>query len=212
MKNLSRILVLAIVLIFAFTGLAFAADIPATEQATEGDAVIVEAVAPPAPVLPEEQQDPNKANIPPPADLTQLFIAIITLVSIVLTTFVAPWLKSSKNEKQLRKMLDVADTAARAAWDYLKSHSGEERLQYALRVMNQNGYTADMPGVLDALKAAWVNLKIQLNAAGINTDGTDKIPGTILTAELDTTADPQLLADAFARALVNSHDPTKPTP
>lgn len=206
MKKLSRILILAIVLIISLVPFAFAADMP-TGVHMEGEAVIVEATAPPAPQLPAEPITPNTSNIPPPRDMTQLFVAIISLVSVILTTFIAPWLKASRSEKQLINLRERADIAVGAAWDLLKTQPGQERLAYALEVMEKAGYTVDMPGVVDAVKAAWVALKTALANAGINTDGSDRYPSTIQTIELDAASDPQALADAFAKALDTAQTP-----
>lgn len=132
--HLSRLLILVMVLLLCFGGIAFAA-------------------------APEAGQ-------PAPRDLTELFIAIISLASVVLTLFAAPAFKANMDEKRLKKMLEVADTAVGAAWDLLKTQPGQERLQYALNVMRQHGYTANAPMIEDMLKSAWVRLKNDLIGSG----------------------------------------------
>lgn len=162
----SRMIALLLVLVLCLPILAYAADVPASQSMPQAEPQPVPIAMPADPQPVQQPIIPQTSPQPPPRDLTELFIAIISLASVILTVFASPLIKAKVEESKLKKMMEVADTAVGAAWDMLKTQPGQERLQYALKVMRGYGYTANTPMIEDMLKSAWVRLKNELIASG----------------------------------------------
>lgn len=188
----TRLLAVLLVLVLFMAMTAYAVDINPGQPMPQAEPQPVAITVPEAPQLPAQPIIPQTAPQPPPRDLTELFIAIMSLVSIILTVFAAPLIKAKVEESKLKKMLEVADTAVGAAWDMLKTQPGQERLQYALKVMQDYGYTANGSMIEDMLKSAWVRLKNELILSGT---------APIVLTSTDSTADVEAIADELTKRM-----------
>lgn len=83
-------------------------------------------------------------------DLTQIILAIITLIGAVITRYLIPWIKEKTNEKQFEALKILAKVGVYAAEQIFTSDQWKEKKQYVLDLLKQNGYTVDDAAV-DAL-------------------------------------------------------------
>ena len=83
-------------------------------------------------------------------DLTQIILAIITLIGAVITRYLIPWLKEKTTEKQFEALKVLARVGVYAAEQLFSTEQWKEKKQYVLDLLKQNGYTVDDAAV-DAL-------------------------------------------------------------
>ena len=89
-------------------------------------------------------------------DITQIAVALIALLSAVITGFIIPWLKSkiSINNDKLsdnqRALLTLSiETAVKAAEQLFYSEEGEKKKAYVLSILRAQGFDVDS-SALDA--------------------------------------------------------------
>lgn len=91
---------------------------------------------------------------------------VIAIVSIVLkrtfSLYVMPYLES----KNLIEACRVAVAAAEAVFGRYK---GEEKLKYALNMLEEQGWNVDTDLVINNLRAAWQELDLKQIEAGVKT-------------------------------------------
>ena len=83
-------------------------------------------------------------------DLTQIILAVITLIGAIITRYVIPWIKEKTNEKQFEALKVLARVGVYAAEQIFTSEQWKEKKQYVLDFLTKNGYSVDAPAV-DAL-------------------------------------------------------------
>ena len=83
-------------------------------------------------------------------DLTQIILAVITLIGAVITRYLIPWIKEKTNEKQFEALKLLAKVGVYAAEQLFSTEQWKEKKQYVLDFLKQNGYEIDAPAV-DAL-------------------------------------------------------------
>ena len=89
-------------------------------------------------------------------DLTPIVNALITLIGLLLTTFLIPWIKlkvSTEKLEEIRKWTSVGVKAAEMI--YKESGMGEAKKNYVRKVLEGKGYKLDVDTV-DALIEATV--------------------------------------------------------
>ena len=96
-------------------------------------------------------------------DLTPIILGVIAIISIILTTFVAPWLNSKLTAEETAELLRWVDIAVGAAQQLYHNLDGEARLEYALSCLAQQGYDVSEQTVLDAVEAAVLKLHQQID-------------------------------------------------
>ena len=103
-------------------------------------------------------------------DLTQIILAVIALISAVLTGFVVPWLKSKINvengkinETQAALLKLAINTAVKAAEQLFNSDEGQKKKAYVLDILKAQGYEVDQIALDAAIEAAVYNLKEKIN-------------------------------------------------
>lgn len=103
-------------------------------------------------------------------DLTQIILAVIALISAVLTGFVIPWLKSKISvengkvtETQAALLKLAINTAVRAAEQLYNSDEGQKKKAYVLDILKAQGYEVDQLAIDAAIEAAVYNLKEKIN-------------------------------------------------
>ena len=103
-------------------------------------------------------------------DITQIVIALIGLLSTVLTGFAIPWLKSkidinngkvSENQAYMIKL--VINTAVKAAEQLYNSDAGKEKKAYVVNLLKEQGIDVDLPEIDAAIEAAVLELHRQIN-------------------------------------------------
>ena len=94
-------------------------------------------------------------------DLTQIILAIITLISAVLTGFVIPWIKSKLDDRQYGILVSFVKTAVYAAEQIFSTDMWKEKKQYVLDLLVENGYKVDVAAVDALIEATVRELRIE---------------------------------------------------
>lgn len=77
-------------------------------------------------------------------NITPLCEAIITLAILVITTFLAPYLKNKMGDQKYNKMKDWIKIGVQAAeMIFTESGLGQKKKEYVLKFLEQKGYTID---------------------------------------------------------------------
>ena len=97
-------------------------------------------------------------------DLTPIINAVIALIAAIISAFLIPWLKSKTTAEQRKELTAWVKIGVAAAEQlYAGAGRGEEKKQYVLDFLYDQGYDIDTDGVLNAIEAA---VK-QLNTEGL---------------------------------------------
>lgn len=93
-------------------------------------------------------------------DITQIVVAVIGLISLIITSVLVPWLKSKTSSSQWATIEAWVKTAVEAAEViYQGAGRGEEKRDYVLNMIqdlcNKNGIKFDSDLVRMALENAW---------------------------------------------------------
>jgi len=102
-------------------------------------------------------------------DITSILEAIIALATAIITVFLLPWLSARTTAEERKELLGWVDIAVAAAQQLYHQCSGQQRLDYALSVLEERGFDVDDGVVLDAVEAAVLKLHQQLE--GVANDG-----------------------------------------
>lgn len=102
-------------------------------------------------------------------DITSILEAVIALAVAVITVFLLPWLSSKTTAQEREELLGWVDIAVAAAQQLYHQCSGQQRLEYALSVLEEKGFDVDGGAVLDAVEAAV--LKLHRRLGGEASDG-----------------------------------------
>jgi len=102
-------------------------------------------------------------------DLTQIILAIITLIGAVITKYLIPLLKSkllnedSKLSETQRKLIAIAiETAVGAAEQIYNSEEGGKKKAYVKAVLQSQGFDVDTAAIDAAIEDAVLKLHAQL--------------------------------------------------
>ena len=94
-------------------------------------------------------------------DLTQIILAVITLISAVLTGFVIPWIKSKLDDRQYGVFKALVRTGVFAAEQMFASEQWKEKKQYVVDLLLENGYSVDATAVDALIEATVRELRIE---------------------------------------------------
>ena len=95
---------------------------------------------------------------------TAILCAIVMIIGSIAKYFVDKHLKPYLKSHGLIEAAAVAVEAAEAMYGRLH---GDEKLEYAINALREQGYDVDTKQVKDAIYAAWQNLDIKQIDAGI---------------------------------------------
>lgn len=107
-------------------------------------------------------------------DLTQIILAIITLIGAFLTKYLVPLIKKkilsednklSDNQRMLIKL--AIRTAVTAAEQIYKSEEGEKKKAYVLALLRTQGFDVDTSAIDAEIEAAVLELHKQLYGEGV---------------------------------------------
>lgn len=103
-------------------------------------------------------------------DLTQIILAIIALLTAVVTGYVIPLLKSKLNnenskltESQQALLQAAIKTGVFAAEQLYNSDQGQQKKHYVLSLLETQGYAIDSTAIDAAIEAAVKELKIEMS-------------------------------------------------
>ena len=95
-------------------------------------------------------------------DITAILQAIITLITLLLTAFVIPWLRTKIGEAKMAEFLKWVEIGVKAAEQLYDSTMTVEKKQYVLSFLNSKGVTYTAAEVDAAIEAAVIKLHNEL--------------------------------------------------
>ena len=98
-------------------------------------------------------------------DLTQIILAVITLIFGLISRYAIPYAKSKLNRDQMELLRIAVKTAVYAADQLYHSDQGQEKKAYVINLLKEQGYIVDPEKIeptMDALIEAMVKeLKLE---------------------------------------------------
>ena len=94
-------------------------------------------------------------------DLTQIILAVIALLSAIITGFVIPWLKNKLTDHQYDTLAALVRVGVFAAEQLFTSEQWKEKKQYVVDLLQENGYSVDVTAVDALIEATVRELRIE---------------------------------------------------
>ena len=94
-------------------------------------------------------------------DLTQIILAVIALISAVLTGFVIPWLKTKLTDHQYDTLATLVRVGVFAAEQLFTSDMWKEKKEYVVNLLLENGDKVDITAVDALIEATVRELRIE---------------------------------------------------
>lgn len=98
-------------------------------------------------------------------DLTQIILAIITLISGIITGFVIPWIKGKLDDRQYDLLATLVRVGVYAAEQLFTREEWKEKKAYVVDLLAQNGYSIDATAVDALIEATVRELRIEQGQA-----------------------------------------------
>lgn len=95
-------------------------------------------------------------------DLTQIILAIITLIGGILTRYLIPWIKGKLDERKYEIFNGLVRVGVYAAEQMFSSEQGKEKKEYVLELLKQNGYAVDTDSIDALIEATVKELRIEM--------------------------------------------------
>ena len=96
-------------------------------------------------------------------DLTQIILAIITLIGGIITRYLIPWIKGKLSDQQYEALKILVRTGVFAAEQIFSSEEWKEKKDYVVNLLKENGYTVDETSVDALIEATVRELRIAQN-------------------------------------------------
>ena len=93
-------------------------------------------------------------------DVTQVVLALMTLISGVVTTFLVPWLKQRLNAGQRERLAALIRVGVFAAQQLFRSDEGVRKKTYVIQLLEEQGYRIDSEMIDAQIEAELMELKI----------------------------------------------------
>lgn len=94
-------------------------------------------------------------------DLTQVVVAILTLIISMVSAFLVPYLKTKIGAEKLENIRFWVNIAVEAAEQiYTGSGRGKEKKEYVLKFLQSKGFTLNTEEIENIIEAAVLNLKL----------------------------------------------------
>lgn len=105
-------------------------------------------------------------------DLTQIILAIITLIGAIITRYLIPWLKGKLDERQYDVFNGLVKVGVYAAEQIFTSTQWKEKKQYVLDLLKENGYQIDATAVDALIEATVRELRIEQGGPKVTEEQT----------------------------------------
>ena len=105
-------------------------------------------------------------------DITAILQALITLVALLISAFVIPWLRKKIGAEKMSEFLKWVDIAVRAAEQLYDSAMTVEKKQYVLSFLDSKGVKFTAAEVDAAIEAAVIKLHNELISPFLVSDPT----------------------------------------
>lgn len=86
-------------------------------------------------------------------DLTQIILAVITLIFAIISRYAIPYAKSKLDDRKMELLRIAVQTAVYAAEQLYNSDQGQEKKAYVLELLKEQGYIVDMDKIEPTLNA-----------------------------------------------------------
>ena len=94
-------------------------------------------------------------------DLTQIILAIITLIGGIITRYLIPWIKDRLTDHQYEVFNGLVRVGVYAAEQLFTSEQWKEKKQYVVDLLRENGYEVDSTAVDALIEATVRELRIE---------------------------------------------------
>ena len=95
-------------------------------------------------------------------DLTQIILAIITLIGAIISRYLIPWIKGKLDDRQQATFAALVRVGVFAAEQLYKSDQGQEKKNYVLDLLKKNGYEIYSEAVEATIEATVKELRIEM--------------------------------------------------
>jgi hypothetical protein len=96
-------------------------------------------------------------------NLTEIIMAVITLLFGLLMRYLVPSLKNNMDEKQMEMFRVCVKSAVYAAEQLYGSKQGQEKLAYVIKVLDENGYKVNKDKIEDTTRVLIESFVKELN-------------------------------------------------
>lgn len=86
-------------------------------------------------------------------DYTELLQAVITLISVIITTFLIPYIKKKLSNERLEELKKWVSVAVKAAEQLYGSKTGQQKKEFVLSFLMDKGIIFDAAEVATLLEA-----------------------------------------------------------
>ena len=108
-------------------------------------------------------------------DLTPVFQAIISVVSVIALLYLVPFIKKKVNAEKLSQILKWVETLVACADQIYERHEGAEKKQYVIdrltTILADHGLLIDLTVLEDLVEAEVLRLHSELKAMDVIEDG-----------------------------------------
>ena len=94
-------------------------------------------------------------------DLTQIILAVITLIGGIIARYLIPWIKDKLDDRQYTVFATLVRVGVFAAEQLFTSEQWKEKKQYVVDLLLENGYTVDTTAVDALIEATVRELRIE---------------------------------------------------
>ena len=104
-------------------------------------------------------------------DLTQIILAVITVIGGLIARYVIPWIKGKLDERQYEVFNGLVRVGVFAAEQLFNSNEGQAKKQYVINLLKDNGYEINTPAVDALIEATVKELRIEMGQTLENVAG-----------------------------------------
>ena len=94
-------------------------------------------------------------------DLTQIILAIITMIGALITRYLIPWIKSKLTDHQYDMLAALVRVGVYAAEQLFTTEQWEAKKKYVVDLLEENGYSVDTTAVDALIEATVRELRIE---------------------------------------------------
>ena len=106
-------------------------------------------------------------------DLTQVILAVITLISGLLTSFLIPYLKQRLSAVQQDRLAALIRVGVFAAQQLYEVGEGTKKKAYVIQLLEQQGYAINSAEIDARIEAELMNLKLAAGWTEHSADSAD---------------------------------------
>ena len=121
-------------------------------------------------------------------DLTQIVVALIGLLGIIITSVVVPMIKANTSVKTQTIIANIIKTAVYAAQQIYTPEQWEEKKEFAMeqvtKGLEQYGVTLDEDTISDAIEAALKEIKTAIDGNWDGSENSDPVKETTKSTEV----------------------------